>query len=79
MKLAYIQQAAPDKSAYLRIIKKNIPTKTYVVGTQKNRLNEAVALSTQNACSNGRRTKKIITILRSKSFLSGPLNTHNIK
>ena len=29
-------------------------TKTYVVGTQKNRLNETVLLSTQNICSNGR-------------------------
>ena len=27
-------------------------TKTYVVGTQKNRLNEAVLLSTQNTCLN---------------------------
>ena len=26
--------------------------KTYVVGTQKNRLNEAVILSTQNTCLN---------------------------
>ena len=26
-------------------------TKTYVVGTQKNRLNETVLLSTQNICS----------------------------
>ena len=38
MKLTYIQQAAPDKSAYLRIIIKKLSTKTYVVGTQKNRL-----------------------------------------
>ena len=32
--------------------KKNIffLTKTYVVGTQKNRLNETVLLSTQNIC-----------------------------
>ena len=27
-------------------------TKTYVVGTQKNRLNEMVLLSTQNTCLN---------------------------
>ena len=27
-------------------------SKTYVVGTQKNRLNETVLLSTQNACFN---------------------------
>ena len=37
------------KSAYQ---KKNsyFSTKTYVVGTQKNRLNETVLLSTQNIC-----------------------------
>ena len=29
-----------------------ILTKTYVVGTQKNRLNETVLLSTQNICQN---------------------------
>ena len=29
-----------------------ISTKTYVVGTQKNRLNETVLLSTQNICEN---------------------------
>ena len=29
-----------------------LPTKTYVVGTQKNRLDETVLLSTQNACLN---------------------------
>ena len=28
----------------------DFPTKTYVVGTQKNRLNETVLLSTQNIC-----------------------------
>ena len=39
---------------------------TYVVGNQKNRLNERVLLSTQNTKLMG---KKIITILRSKSFL----------
>ena len=37
----------PDKSVYLKIIS-YFSTKTYVVGTQKNRLNEAVLLSTQN-------------------------------
>ena len=43
-------------------------SKTYVVGTQKNRLNEKVLLSTQNICLN-RWAKKIITILRSKNLL----------
>ena len=45
---------------YLPPEKKSIPenyfsyfsTKTYVVGTQKNRLNETVLLSTQNICLN---------------------------
>ena len=41
-------------------------TKTYVVGTQKNRLNETVLLSTQNTCLNGR--------LR-KLSLSGPMQS----
>ena len=39
----------PDK----RVIKNYFSyfsTKTYVVGTQKNRLNETVLLSTQNKC-----------------------------
>ena len=36
-----------------RVLQKNnfyFSTKTYVVGTQKNRLNETVLLSTQNIC-----------------------------
>ena len=43
-------------------------SKTYVVGTQKNRLNETVLLSTQNTCVQliG---KKIITVLGSLNFL----------
>ena len=41
----------PDKSAYLKLIDISyFSTKTYVVGTQKNRLNETVLLSTQNIC-----------------------------
>ena len=38
---------------YFKIIKNQFSyfsTKTYVVGTQKNRLNEAVLLGTQNKC-----------------------------
>ena len=38
------------KSAYQIIIFFYFSTKTYVVGTQKNRLNEAVLLSNQNIC-----------------------------
>ena len=38
----------PDKNVYLTIIFSRFSTKTYVVGTQKNRLNETVLLSTQN-------------------------------
>ena len=43
-------------------------TKTYVVGTQKNRLNETVLLSTQNTCLNCL-GQKIIIILHSKVLL----------
>ena len=39
---------APDKSAYLNFFFFYFSTKTYVVGTQKNRLNETVLLSSQN-------------------------------
>ena len=42
----------PDKSAYLKIYFFYFSTKTYVVGTQKNRLNETVLSSTQNTCLN---------------------------
>ena len=38
----------PDKRAYWKIIFLIFSTETYVVGTQKNRLNERVLLSTQN-------------------------------
>ena len=40
----------PDKSAYWKIIFLCSQPKTYVVGTQKNRLDERVLLSTQNTC-----------------------------
>ena len=39
----------PDKSAYCNIIFLIFKPKTNVVGTQKNRLNETVLLSTQNS------------------------------
>ena len=38
------------KSAYKKNNFSYFSTKTYVVGTQKNRLNETVLLSTQNIC-----------------------------
>ena len=40
------------KNAYQKNIFIYFSTKTYVVGTQKNRLNERVLLSTQNICYN---------------------------
>ena len=40
----------PDKSAVLEIYFSYFGTKTYVVGTQKNRLNETVLSSTKNTC-----------------------------
>ena len=39
----YIYTGSADKFSYFS-------TKTYVVGTQKNRLNEMVLMSTQNIC-----------------------------
>ena len=51
-------------------IKKNyFSAKTYVVGSQKNCLNETVLLSTQNI------GKKILKILHSKFSLSKPILT----
>ena len=43
----------------LKIIFSYLSTKTYVVGTQKNRLNETVLLSTQNTCLNFYLKKKV--------------------
>ena len=42
----------PEKRAHLKIIFSYLSTKTYVVGVQKNRLNETVLLSTHNICLN---------------------------
>ena len=42
----------PDKTAKIEKYFVYFSTKTYVVGTQKNRLNETVLLSTQNTCFN---------------------------
>ena len=42
---------SPDKRAeFLIIFLTSQPKQTYVVGTQKNRLNETVLLSTHNTC-----------------------------
>ena len=38
------------KSAYRKFIFSYFSTKTYVVGTQKNRFDETLLLSTQNIC-----------------------------
>ena len=50
----WIHAYTPDfiKSAYQKKKNSYFSTKTYVVGTQKNRLNETVLLSTQNICLN---------------------------
>ena len=40
------------KRAYPKKIFSYFSTKTYVVGTQKNRLNETILLSTHNICKN---------------------------
>ena len=53
----------PDKSVYWKIIFFISHAKQYVVGTQKNRLNETVLLTTQNTRLN-LMGKKIIKILR---------------
>ena len=47
-------------------------TKTYVVGTQKNRLNETVLLSTQNTCLNWR-VRKYSQIYSQNISLSGAM------
>ena len=56
MQIVSIKLVGPhiDQDSSLECVKKiyffKIPTKTYVVGTQKNRLNETVLLSAQNIC-----------------------------
>ena len=69
-------QQAPRLECVLENYFLNFSSKTYVVGTQKNRLNEVGFLSTQNSCLMG---KKIIKIMRNKLSLSGSmLNSHNM-
>ena len=48
-------------------------TKIYVVGAQKNRLNETVLLSTQNKCLGCQMDKMIIMILHSNFCISQPM------
>ena len=43
----------PQKRVHNRKLFYDFSTKTYVVGTQKNRLDETVLLTTQNTCFNG--------------------------
>ena len=43
---------APDKSVYWKNYLLNFSSKTCIMGTQKNRLNETVLLSTQNTSLN---------------------------
>ena len=62
------------KSAYRKIIFSYFSTKTYVVGTQKNSLNETVLLSTQNACLNWS-GRKYLPFYAQKFFLSKPVQT----
>ena len=45
LKYYHLAPALKNKFSYF-------PSKTYVAGTQKNRLNEMVLLSTQNKCKN---------------------------
>ena len=52
MKCTQYTATPPDQSAYLKIIFFYFSSKTYVVGTQKNRLTEMVFLSTQNTVLN---------------------------
>ena len=59
------------KSAYQKYIFSYFSTKTYVVGSQKNHLNETVLLSTHNIDMLKLMRKKIFTILRSKILLIG--------
>ena len=42
----------PSDNSVIENYNFHFSTKTYVVGTQKNRLNETVLLSTQNTCFN---------------------------
>ena len=51
-KHVYVQARPPDKRVYWKIIFFISHPKHMYMGTQKNRLNETVLLSTQNTCLN---------------------------
>ena len=51
-KHVYVQARPPDKSVYRKSIFFVSRPKPMYMGTQKNRLNETVLLSTQNTCLN---------------------------
>ena len=59
----FLDNIRPPDECVLEIYFLYFASKTYVVGAQKNRLNEMVLLSTQNMFKS--MGKKIITILRS--------------
>ena len=63
MTINFILVRPPDKSAYEKTIFLYFLSKTYVVGTQKNRLNETVLVGTQKNMLQ-LMGKKIITIFR---------------
>ena len=47
----YCSHIVHNEECIAKYILSYFSTKTYVVGTQKNRLNETVLLSTENICS----------------------------
>ena len=51
VRIALVDIRPPVKSVYWKTVL-YFSSKKYVVGTQKNRLNETVLLSTQNTCLN---------------------------
>ena len=64
----------PDKSVYWNIIF-FISHPKHSVGTQKNRLNETVPLSTQNTGSN-KWVRKQLKVYENKISLSGSMNSN---
>ena len=76
--------ASPDQSRGPQIGVRNwkllsyFSIKTYVVGTQKNRLNETVLFSTHNICLNWWIRKKSLFYAAFFFCLTGPMHTHLI-
>ena len=62
----------PDKSAYWKNYYLHFSSKTYAAGTQKNRLNETVLLSTQNTYLN-RWVRKKLHFFANKISISGSM------